>query len=83
MKVSATAEQKALREAVAALMTRHFTEARVRDLMATDTAFDELSWQELADMGLLGLLVPEDLGGAGAGFRDLGIVVEEMGGALY
>ncbi|OBF29171.1 acyl-CoA dehydrogenase family protein [Mycobacterium sp. ACS4331] len=82
MKVSVTAEQKALREAVAALTTRHFTEARVRELMATDTAFDELVWQELADMGLVGLLIPEDLGGAGASLSDLGIVVEELGAAL-
>ncbi|BBZ35864.1 acyl-CoA dehydrogenase family protein [Mycolicibacterium confluentis] len=83
MSVSATAEQKALREAVSALMTRHFTEERVRELMATDTAFDEAAWQELADMGLLGLLIPEEQGGAGAGYSDLGIVVEELGSALF
>jgi alkylation response protein AidB-like acyl-CoA dehydrogenase len=83
MSVSATAEQKALREAVAALMTRHFTEARVRELMATDTAFDEGSWKELADMGLLGLLIPEEQGGAGAGYSDLGHVAEELGSALF
>ena len=77
-----TTEQRALREAVAALLEKRSPEARVRELMATDTGYDETTWQELADMGLLGLAVPEYHGGTGAGHVEMGIVMEEMGRAL-
>ncbi len=82
MVATASEERRALREAVAALLDRHSSEVRVRELMATDTGFDEIMWQELADMGLLGLRIPEEYGGAGAAHADLGVVAEEMGRAL-
>ncbi|MEV0632587.1 acyl-CoA dehydrogenase family protein [Nonomuraea wenchangensis] len=41
------------------------------------------SWAELArDVGVAGLLVPEEHGGAGCGPAELAAVAEEMGGAL-
>lgn len=77
-----TDERRALREAVVALLEKRSPEARVRELMASDIGYDETTWQELADMGLLGLAVPESLGGTDAGRVELGIVMEEMGRAL-
>jgi len=41
------------------------------------------AWNELAEMGLLGLLVPEQYGGAGAGLVELGVVAEELGRVLF
>ena len=75
-------EQRALRSAVADLMARHSSEAQVRTLMATDTGFDSAVWRELAAMGLTGLLISDEYGGAGAGSVELGIVLEEMGRVL-
>src|ERR1700748_2824868 len=75
-------EQRALRNAVADLMARHSGEAHVRALMATDTGFDPKVWHELAAMGLTGLLIDEQYGGAGAGPVEMGIAMEEMGRAL-
>jgi len=79
---SVTDEQRALRSAVADVLARHSSEAQVRALMATDTGFDPAVWQELAAMGLTGLLIDEEYGGAGAGPVEMGIVQEEMGAAL-
>jgi alkylation response protein AidB-like acyl-CoA dehydrogenase len=79
---SVTDEQRALRSAVADLMAKRSPEHAVRALMATDTGFDPTVWEELAAMGLLGLLIPEHHGGAGAGLVEIGIVMEEMGAAL-
>jgi alkylation response protein AidB-like acyl-CoA dehydrogenase len=76
------AEHHELREAVAALLAKRSQETRVRELMATETGHDETTWRELAGMGLLGLTVPEEFGGSGAGQTELGIVMEEMGRAL-
>jgi alkylation response protein AidB-like acyl-CoA dehydrogenase len=36
----------------------------------------------MTELGLPGLIVPEEYGGSGAGFVELGIVMEEMGAAL-
>ncbi|HET7523459.1 MAG TPA: acyl-CoA dehydrogenase family protein, partial [Acidimicrobiales bacterium] len=38
-------------------------------------------WQEMADLGLLGLHLPEHSGGQGYGMLELGVVAEEMGRA--
>src|SRR5277367_1920054 len=75
-------EQRALRDAVADLMTRHSSEAQVRTLMATDTGLDPKVWQDLAAMRLTGLLIAEEYGGAGAGPVEMGMAMEEMGRAL-
>jgi alkylation response protein AidB-like acyl-CoA dehydrogenase len=79
---SVSDEQRALRNAIADLMARHSGEAKVRALMATDTGFDPKVWHELAAMGLTGLLIDEQYGGAGAGPVEMGIAMEEMGRAL-
>ena len=79
---SVSEEQRALRSAVADLMARHSTEAQVRTLMATDTGLDPKVWHELAAMGLTGLLIGEEHGGADAGPVEMGIAMEEMGRAL-
>ncbi|MET0700865.1 MAG: acyl-CoA dehydrogenase family protein [Mycobacterium sp.] len=42
----------------------------------------ETLWKSLADAGVLGLAVAEDLGGAGGGLPDLGIFYVEAGRAL-
>jgi alkylation response protein AidB-like acyl-CoA dehydrogenase len=41
------------------------------------------SWSELAELGWLGVSVPEDEGGAGLGFVEEAILLEELGYALY
>jgi acyl-CoA dehydrogenase len=79
---SVSDEQRALRSAVADLMARRSAEAQVRALTATDTGFDPAVWRELAAMGLTGLLIGEEYGGAGAGTVEMGIAMEEMGAAL-
>jgi alkylation response protein AidB-like acyl-CoA dehydrogenase len=79
---SVSDEQRALRGAVADLMARRSAEAQVRALTATDTGFDPAVWRELAAMGLTGLLIGEEYGGAGAGPVEMGIAMEEMGAAL-
>ena len=75
-------EQRALRGAVADLMARRSGEAQVRAQMVTDKGFDPTLWRELAAMGLTGLLIDEEHGGAGAGPVEMGIAMEEMGRAL-
>ena len=39
-------------------------------------------WKGLAEMGFLGIAIPEEFGGAGAGHLELCVIAEEMGRAL-
>lgn len=55
----------------------------VAELMAKADGLDDGGWKELAAMGLLGLLVPERYGGAGAGPVEVGVVAEELGRVLF
>jgi len=77
-----TTEQRDLAEAVADLLAKRSPESEVRRLMADDAGYDPALWAELAEMGLLGLAIPEEYGGAGAGSVELGVVMEQMGATL-
>jgi len=44
--------------------------------------YDRELWKGLADMGFLGVAIPEAFGGAGAGHLELCVIAEEMGRAL-
>ena len=82
MSTALTDELVDLRSAVADLMAKRSPESEVRRLMATDTGYDPQVWAELAGMGLLGLTIDEQYGGAGAGAAELAVVSEQMGRAL-
>lgn len=75
-------EQRELAKTVRSLLERRLPESELRKLMATETGQDDELWSSLADMGLLGLTVPEELGGLGCGWSDVGVVLEQAGRAL-
>lgn len=56
---------------------------RVRRLRGTDPGFERERWGEMADMGWLGVLIPEELGGLGLGLEAATIIAEQLGRALY
>jgi alkylation response protein AidB-like acyl-CoA dehydrogenase len=44
--------------------------------------FDRATWREMCELGWAGILVPEEFGGSGLGYRTLGLVLEETGRTL-
>ncbi|MSP82959.1 MAG: pimeloyl-CoA dehydrogenase small subunit [Alphaproteobacteria bacterium] len=54
-----------------------------RRLVATEAGFDESHWRGLADLGALGVLVPEAHGGSGGGGPDGAVVMEAIGRRLF
>jgi alkylation response protein AidB-like acyl-CoA dehydrogenase len=77
-------EQEELRRTVRQFLDKTSPEREVRRLMATERGYDPDTWHRIADeLGLLGLAIPQDYGGAGAGLTELGIVAQEMGRALF
>ena len=78
-----TDDQREFRSTVRAFLEHHVPESEVRRLMASEKGFDPTIWRAMADqMSLQGLIIPEAYGGEGFGFAELGLVLEEMGGAL-
>lgn len=82
MSTTLTREQSDLRDAVADLVAKRSPEAEVRRLMGGESGYDPAVWSELAAMGLLGLTIPEEFGGAGAGAAELAVVAEQLGRSL-
>src|ERR1700749_1196049 len=76
-------EQEEFRHSLRRFLADKSPAAEVRRLMETDAGYDPQVWKQLADqLGLQGLAIPEEYGGAGATPVELGIAFEEMGRAL-
>ncbi|MGW4170683.1 acyl-CoA dehydrogenase family protein [Streptomyces chartreusis] len=76
-------EEEALRAAVRDLLSDHCDAPGVIARTESGTPHDLAAWKALADgMGLAGLLVPEDRGGQGATYREVAVVLEELGRAV-
>jgi alkylation response protein AidB-like acyl-CoA dehydrogenase len=76
-------EQEELRRTVRRFLADKSLEADVRRLMASERGYDEAVWTQMAEqLGLQGLVIPEEFGGSGFGYVELIVVLEEMGRAL-
>src|SRR5438132_2001327 len=76
------ADQEMLRATARKFLENECTSEFVRARMAEDPGFTPEFWTKLAEQGWLGLVYPEAYGGAGLGFVDLTVLMEEMGRAV-
>jgi len=76
------ADQEMLRATARKFLENECTSEFVRARMAEDAGFTPEFWTKLAEQGWLGLVYPEAYGGAGLGFVDLTVLMEEMGRAV-
>jgi alkylation response protein AidB-like acyl-CoA dehydrogenase len=83
MNFAFTEEQDELRKTVRSFLEAKSSEEAVREQMETEAGYDQAVWSQMGEqMGLQGLSIPEEFGGSGYSFIELGIVLEEMGRAL-
>jgi alkylation response protein AidB-like acyl-CoA dehydrogenase len=84
MKLAVSAEQTDLRDSVRRFLAERASMSRVRELMETPDGTDPKVWEQAGtQLGLPGIAIPEEYGGAGFGFAEQAIVLEEFGAALY
>jgi alkylation response protein AidB-like acyl-CoA dehydrogenase len=76
-----TDEQTMLADSLGRWLGTDYDFARRRRLAAGEESLDE-SWRQLAELGLLGVNVPEGQGGLGGGAVDALIVMQSLGRAL-
>ena len=72
-------DQLAIGQLARKLFERHATTDRLSELETTCTRHDPALWKDLADADLLGIALPESVGGSGRGFLELGILLAEVG----
>ncbi|MEZ5408849.1 MAG: acyl-CoA dehydrogenase family protein [Acidimicrobiales bacterium] len=83
MNFAFTEEQEQLRQFVRSFLDDKSSEAAVREQMDTEQGYDPAVWAQLSDqLGLPALAIPEEFGGQGYSFVELGVVLEEMGRRL-
>ena len=77
-------ELRSLRTTLRKLLASASAETVVREQMESPDGFDRAVWRRLGtEIGVPGLAVPEQYGGAGCGIRELVVAAEEMGRVLF
>ena len=79
MNLDLTEEQEMLRTAARDFLARECPKTLVRQLEEDKKGYSPELWRKMAELGWMGLVLPEEYGGMGMGFMDLVILLEEMG----
>jgi alkylation response protein AidB-like acyl-CoA dehydrogenase len=75
-------DQKQLRDEARKYLAEKSSPKAVRAVLDGNAPYDKELWKGLAEMGFLGVAIPEAFGGAGAGHLELCVIAEEIGRAL-
>jgi len=79
-----TEEQVEFRKIARDFFETKSSEKEVRRLMATEDGFERATWQQFAqELGAVGIAIPEEYGGQGFTWAELGIILEEAGRTLF
>lgn len=83
MIASDAAERAELRTVTRGFFEKYSDENSVRATIDSETSYDPVMWEAMAtQLGLAGMVIPEEFGGGGFAYADLEVVLEEMGRAL-
>jgi acyl-CoA dehydrogenase len=84
MELVLTEDQELIAKTAADFVKQKSPIARVRELRDSGDAvgFSRALWKEMAELGWVGIAFPEEHGGAGLGFAELAVVLEELGRTL-
>ena len=77
-----TEEQTQIRDSLRRFLTETYTLDRHRAIARAGTGCDPEIWRQFAELGILGLGIPQSLGGIGGDAFDALVVMEELGRAL-
>jgi hypothetical protein len=79
MSIAISEEHRALAQTVAGFLTDQQSRAEARSLLDAQVSGLPSFWAGLAGLGLLGLHIPEELGGSGFGLAETLVVAEQSG----
>src|SRR5512147_413815 len=83
MDFSFTSDQQLLKNSARAFLDEHCKPATVRALWDDPRGTSDAMWKDIAQLGWLGLALPEAHGGSDLGMVETALLLEEMGRASY
>jgi 3-oxocholest-4-en-26-oyl-CoA dehydrogenase beta subunit len=81
MKLTLTEEQEMIKKAARDFLADKCPKAFVKQMEESETGYSRELWQEMAELGWMGLAFPEKYDGGDMSFLDLAVLLEEMGRA--
>jgi len=81
MKLTLTEEQEMLKKTALDFLADKCPKTFVKQMEESETGYSKELWQEMADLGWMGLAFPEKYGGGDMNFLDLAMLLEETGRA--
>jgi alkylation response protein AidB-like acyl-CoA dehydrogenase len=79
MKFDLSDEQEAIRSLAREILEKEVTQERLKDVAGQPDGFDRRLWEQLAKANLLGVALPESVGGSDLGFLALCLLLREVG----
>jgi alkylation response protein AidB-like acyl-CoA dehydrogenase len=83
MNLDFSEEQKMFRAAVRDFLASECPKSKVRELEESEKGHDPELWRKIADLGWIGLIIPEQYGGSGSEFISLVVLFEEIGRNIF
>ena len=83
MNLDFSEEQQMFRTAVRSFLASECPKKKVKELEESEKGHDPELWRKVADLGWIGLAIPEEYGGSGAEFTTLLVLFEETGRNIF
>jgi alkylation response protein AidB-like acyl-CoA dehydrogenase len=77
-----TDDEEQFRDSVRRVVVERSPLSKLRELMSSGQPYDADVWKQLSELGLPGLVIPEEQGGAEAGYSVLSVALGELGAGL-
>ena len=75
-------EQRQLKDSVERFVRDQYAFDKWRKTVSSEAGFREENWQQIAELGWLGVAVPEEFGGLGGNAVDIAVIMEGLGQGL-
>ena len=76
-------EQEIIKKSVRIFFEEQCSIDKVKKFLQSDRGYSSELYKELADLGFLGITIPEEFGGSGGSLLDLVILYKEIGRSLF
>ncbi len=76
-------EQQLLKKEIQQFLEAESPKKMVREIENSEPGYSPEIWQKMADLGWLGLMIPEEYGGVGGSLMDLAVLFEEIGRSTF
>jgi alkylation response protein AidB-like acyl-CoA dehydrogenase len=79
MDLSLNEHQRMLEQSVRSFMERRAPRSKIVALQRSELGYEPETWKTIAELGWLGLLIPEQYGGGGGSLTDAAVLFQEFG----